>query len=96
MPTSSPTPVKSESVGDQTQASVHFKASKIITMYNQGREPLFCFVFKDFIWQRKRKHKQGEHQGEREGEGGSPLSREPDAGLDPRTLESQSELKADT
>jgi len=33
---------------------------------------------------REREHKQGERQ--TEGEAGSPLSREPDAGLDPRTL----------
>jgi len=30
-----------------------------------------------------------------EGEAGFPLSREPDAGLDPRTLRSQPESKAD-
>ena len=30
-----------------------------------------------------------------EGEAGSSLSREPDAGLDPRALESRPELKAD-
>ena len=33
---------------------------------------------------------------EREGEAGYPLSREPDAGLNPRILRSQPELKADT
>ena len=33
--------------------------------------------------------------GEGEGEAGSPLSREPVAGLDPRTLGSGPELKAD-
>jgi len=32
----------------------------------------------------ERAHKQGEQQAK--GEAGSPLSREPDAGLDPRTL----------
>jgi len=31
-----------------------------------------------------------------EGEAGFPLSREPDAGLHPRTLGSRPELKADT
>ena len=45
--------------------------------------------FKDFIYlfvkrARVREHKQGERQ--TEGEAGSPLSREPDAGLHPRTL----------
>ena len=30
-------------------------------------------------------HKQGEQQGEGEGEAGSPLSKEPNEGLDPRT-----------
>ena len=33
---------------------------------------------------KEREHKQGEWQ--KEGEAGSPLSKEPDAGLDPRTL----------
>ena len=33
---------------------------------------------------------------EREGEAGSPLSREPDVGLNPRILGSLPELKADT
>ena len=33
-----------------------------------------------------REHKQGEQQAEGEGEAGSLLSREPNAGLDPRAL----------
>jgi len=33
----------------------------------------------------EREHKQGEWQAEGEGEAGSPLNREPDVGLDPRT-----------
>jgi len=37
-----------------------------------------------------------EWRGEAEGEADSPLSREPNTGLDPRTLGSQPELKADT
>ena len=45
--------------------------------------------FKDFIdlfvTERERAHKQGEWQAEGE-EAGSPLSREPDEGLDLRTL----------
>ena len=36
--------------------------------------------------ERERENKQWEGQAEGEGEAGSPLSREPDAGLDPRTL----------
>jgi len=45
-------------------------------------------------WERARK--QGERQGERENpQADSPLSKEPDAGLDPRTLRSWPELKAD-
>ena len=36
--------------------------------------------------EREREHKQGEWQAEGEGDAGSPLSREPDAGFDPRTL----------
>ena len=50
---------------------------------------LFCF--KDlFIYLtvrgEQREHKQGEQQAEGEREAGSQLSREPDMGLDPRTL----------
>ena len=50
------------------------------------------FFFKDFIYlfdrerERERAHKQAERQAKGEGEEGSPLSREPDVGLDPRTL----------
>ena len=44
---------------------------------------------KDFIYlfesERAHEHRGGA-EGEGEGEAGSPLSREPDAGLDPRTL----------
>ena len=47
------------------------------------------FFFKIlFIYLTERDHKQAERQAEREEEAGSPLSREPDAGLDPRTLRS--------
>ena len=46
-----------------------------------------------FIYKRER-HKQG-GGAEAEGEAGSPLSREPNLGLDPRTLESQSKPKAE-
>ena len=61
---------------------------------------LCLFVcFKDFIYffDRERESAQaGERQAEGEGEADSPLSREPNARLDPRTLGSQPELKADT
>ena len=40
-------------------------------------------------------NKQGEWQAEGEGRAGSPLSREPNAGLDPRILGSWCEPKAD-
>ena len=44
--------------------------------------------FKDFIYllDREREHKQGEQQAEGEGETGFPQSREPDTGLNPKTL----------
>jgi len=46
----------------------------------------FYFFFKDFIYLFDREHKRGKQQAEGEGEAGSPLGREPDAGLDPGTL----------
>ena len=49
--------------------------------------------FKTLFWQREKKHKQGEQQGE--GEAGSSESREPNKGLNPRIL-ARLELKADT
>lgn len=52
---------------------------------NKEKKELF---FKDFIYLFMRER-------EAEGEAGSPKSREPDAALDPRTLRSQPELKAD-
>ena len=55
---------------------------------------LHFLFFKDFIYLFEIEHEPG---GEAEGEGdaGFPLSREPDVGLDPRTLESWPEPKAD-
>ena len=56
--------------------------------------------FKDFIYlvetKREQTHK-GKREGRAEGEGeaDSPLSKEPDAGLNPRTLRSWAEPKAD-
>ena len=60
---------------------------------------LWCFIqeiiaksklnfFKDFIYlsERERDRAQAGGEAEAEGEAGSPLSKEPDAGLDPRTL----------
>ena len=44
--------------------------------------------------EKEREHKQGEQQSEGEGEAGSPLSREPNVGLD--HLGSPPEPKADT
>ena len=54
---------------------------------SKGNNYFFKIVF---VWQSKRwrRHKQGEWQAEGEGEAGSLLSREPDVGLDPRTLRS--------
>ena len=48
---------------------------------------IFFFFLILFInlTERKREHRQEEWQAEGAGEAGSPLSREPDAGLDPRT-----------
>lgn len=62
---------------------------------------LFLFFFKKkvyylFIWERERKHWAVEGGGtEGEGEADFPLSKESNVGLDPRTLRSQPELKAD-
>ena len=59
-----------------------------------GRSCVFLFTSKFvslkilFIYLTDRDHKQAERQAEREEEAGSLLSREPDAGLDPRTLRS--------
>ena len=56
----------------------------------------FFKIFKDFtyLFERKSTHKlQGGAEGE--GKAGFPLSREPDVGLDPRTLGSLPEPKAD-
>ena len=50
---------------------------------------LLIFFFKIlFIYLTDRDHKSAERQAEREKEAGSLLSREPDAGLVPRTLRS--------
>ena len=53
---------------------------------------LFLKIF--FICERESMHKQGDQQAE--GKAGSPLSKETDAGLDPKTLESWPEPKTDT
>ena len=45
---------------------------------------LFTYVFIKILFIYLREHKQGEQPAEGEGEAGSPRSREPDAGLDPR------------
>ena len=53
---------------------------------------LYLWVLKKILFiyltERARKHKQGELQVEGEGEANSPLSREPNTGLDLRTLRS--------
>ena len=49
-----------------------------------------------FIWQRERLQVGREAGREKEGEAGSPLSGEPDVGLDPRALRSWPEPKAET
>jgi len=46
------------------------------------------------LTEREQVHKQAERQAQGEGEAGFPPSREPDAGLDPRTLGSRPEPKA--
>ena len=53
---------------------------------------LFLKIIYLFIYQRQ--WAQAEWQAEAEGEAGSLLSKEPDVGLDPRTLGSWPELKA--
>ena len=57
----------------------------------------FFFFFKILFifWHNVSEHKQGEGQAKEEGEADSPLSREPDARLDPRTLRSWWEQKTD-
>ena len=53
----------------------------------------YFFIFKDlFIHERERERGR---DAEAEGEAGSPQSQEPDVGLNPRTLGSQPEPKAD-
>ena len=48
----------------------------------------YLFVFKDYLFIREREHAQasGEQQAEGEGEADSPLIKESNVGLDPRTL----------
>ena len=58
----------------------------------------FLFFFLDFINLFVRERERASTAGgaaEGEGEAGSPLSKEPNARLDPRTLESGPEAKAD-
>ena len=47
---------------------------------------LYTIIFKDFIYLREREIVRDHEQGKQgEGEAGSPLSRKPTVGLDPRT-----------
>ena len=55
---------------------------------------IFLKRFYLFVRERESTHKQAERQVEREEEAGSLPSKEPDAGLDPRTLGSWPEPKA--
>ena len=48
-----------------------------------------------YLFERERAQAGGAAEEEGEGEGDSPLSKDPDAGLDPRTPGSRPELKAD-
>jgi len=48
----------------------------------------FLLLFKDFIYLFERDSKRAQAGGGAEGEGEAPVSGEPDAGLDPRTLRS--------
>ena len=57
--------------------------------YDQAENGIIYLLKILFIWERDRVCTEGE------GEADSPLSREPNMGLDPRTLRSRSELKAD-
>ena len=59
--------------------------------YFLNSEDFIFFIFKkDFIYlfyrERERKHKQREKQAEGKGEAGSLLNKEPNMGLNPRTL----------
>ena len=58
---------------------------RLATTLRPGTRPQFSFFFFKilFIRERAQMHKQGEGQRERDAD--SPLSREPYAGLDPRT-----------
>ena len=62
----------------------------------EGPPVTFFCCFKGFIYlfDTERDQKLAERQAEREGEAGSLLSREPDAGLNPRTLRSCPEPKS--
>ena len=73
------------------RAKIHF-----ILFQECLRTLLFFKILFIYLFVRESEHKQGEWQAEQaEGEAGSPLSKEPKAGLYPRTLGSPLELKAD-
>ena len=69
----------------ETTLLVHGKSTSLIV---QSCFVLFLFLIYLFVREREREHRQIEWQAEAEGEAGSLPSREPDVGLDPRTLES--------
>ena len=58
-----------------------FSLSKV----NKSFKKDFIYLFDTYT---QSEHKQAEQQLEGEGQAGSPLSKEPDMGLNPRTLES--------
>ena len=61
-----------------------------------SKRKLVLPLFKDFIYLFDRQRSQvGKEAGRERGEAGSLLSREPDVGLNPRTLGSQPEPKAE-
>ena len=60
-------------------------------------ELLFTLNFlKIYLFDRERERTQAGGVAEGEGEAGSPMSRDPNSGFQPRTLGSQPEPKADT
>ena len=66
--------------------------SSFLSFWNGFFKRLYFYLF---VREREREHKQGERQAEGEGEAGSPPSREPNMGLNPRTLGSWPGLKAE-
>ena len=68
---------------------------QLIACLELGTPLTFILFFFRILFIYLTEHKQAEWQVEGEGEAGSPISREPDKGLDPRTLGSRPEPKVD-